>query len=448
MAHADDTTDPGAVFDEDAERAVLGAVMLNDACLIDLGELRPTDFYRESHRVIFRSILAVADGGGSVDLLSTMERLKIDGQVKTAGGGGYLSELSGFCPTASNAAYYADRVLAAARIREMQALARRVTYEAHKPHESVEAWIAGIASAAADLSMRSTTGELIKPLAEAMEQARAIAERLSEARANGVPDSEFRIPLPWPYVQECTGGLGAWLVFFSALRKSGKTTSALQIAAHAGALGVPGLIVSLEMPDEELGAWGLGHIGKVDRSRVARGDLDAAGWDRVNGALIESRTLPIYLASPRGMTIADIIRHAEANAARLGLRYVLVDYLELVDAVDLGRHATTEAGLSDTAKRMKLSARHSGLTWIVLAQLNSLGQMRGSRALENHCDLEIRLETEEREVIGYGRPYTMRSNLFRHGEPFKAHGHFIGSTGRFNEIGPVSDYTPNEEDGF
>jgi len=92
----------------EAESSVLGGILLeNDAVNIVLELLRPEDFYRESHRKVFRAMIELTDRSEPVDLITLSEYLKSRGELDAVGGSAYLASLADFVPTAANIAYYA-----------------------------------------------------------------------------------------------------------------------------------------------------------------------------------------------------------------------------------------------------------------------------------------------------------------------------------------------------
>ena len=77
-----------------AEQSVLGAMLLDKEAVV-VGEdlLRPEDFYKEAHAVIFTAILNLAHQGREVDILTVSEELRRMGRLEDVGGVLYVSEL-------------------------------------------------------------------------------------------------------------------------------------------------------------------------------------------------------------------------------------------------------------------------------------------------------------------------------------------------------------------
>jgi replicative DNA helicase len=72
--------------------------------------LRPEDYYRDRHRVIYTAMLDLADRGEPVDLVTVTNKLSSMGKLDDVGGASYLAELPNFVPTSAHAGSYAEIV--------------------------------------------------------------------------------------------------------------------------------------------------------------------------------------------------------------------------------------------------------------------------------------------------------------------------------------------------
>lgn len=109
----------------DAERSVLGGVLLDNAALNDILEvLKPEDFYRDAHRKVFEAMCALSSRGEPIDRVTLKDALTALGAYETVGGEDFIDLLDKLVPAAANLAYYATIV-------HEKALARRVIEAAH-----------------------------------------------------------------------------------------------------------------------------------------------------------------------------------------------------------------------------------------------------------------------------------------------------------------------------
>lgn len=126
------TDDP--MVNENAESAVLGAVLLDPSLLTAVSRLRPGDFHNPRHSLIFTAILETHDtADGKADAIAVLETLRQRGEVDRAGGAPYLHTLVQSCPTAMQAPYYARLVQQAAQRRDILLNARRLVQAAEHP---------------------------------------------------------------------------------------------------------------------------------------------------------------------------------------------------------------------------------------------------------------------------------------------------------------------------
>ena len=95
----------------DAESAVLGALLLSkDALDVVIQVLKPADFYRQAHKVLFETISAMSSEGQEVDVLTLSHTLAKNGKLDLVGGMSALAQLSESVPSAANVEYYAQIV--------------------------------------------------------------------------------------------------------------------------------------------------------------------------------------------------------------------------------------------------------------------------------------------------------------------------------------------------
>ncbi len=116
-----------------AEQAVLGAVFLDSERLVEIKEfLSSDDFYKNAHKIIFRTMEKLSDARGAIDVLTIRSHLENQGELEAIGGIAYIAELATATPTAANAAYYAKIVAEKSLLRQ---LINRLTESVEKAYE-------------------------------------------------------------------------------------------------------------------------------------------------------------------------------------------------------------------------------------------------------------------------------------------------------------------------
>lgn len=104
----------------DAERSILGAVVLKNRAMLDvLPILRAEDFFLARHRLIYRAMEDLIAGGSPIDPISMMEVLGRRGELESAGGVAYLSQLADGLPCATNVEHYAGIVKEKSALRSI-----------------------------------------------------------------------------------------------------------------------------------------------------------------------------------------------------------------------------------------------------------------------------------------------------------------------------------------
>ena len=110
-----------------AEQSVLGGMLLSKDAIADVIEiLRPNDFYRPAHQVIYECILDLYGRGEPADPITVSAELERRGELLRVGGAPYLHTLIATVPTAANAAYYAEIVAEKAVLRRLVEAGTRI----------------------------------------------------------------------------------------------------------------------------------------------------------------------------------------------------------------------------------------------------------------------------------------------------------------------------------
>src|SRR5580765_462799 len=118
-------------YSEDAEQAVLSAMLMDQDAIVRAAELVDDSmFYAERHRRIFRSMVAITERGGVVDPLTLSEELSRKGELKAAGGKDYIGYLVDAVPTAANVEYHAQIVREKAILRRLIEVSTAIISEA------------------------------------------------------------------------------------------------------------------------------------------------------------------------------------------------------------------------------------------------------------------------------------------------------------------------------
>jgi replicative DNA helicase len=261
---------------EEAETSVVGTILLAEKALdrvvLEVG-LRPRDFYRERHRLIYTAILALRDLGRPIDALTVSEQLDRDGQLEEAGGKGYVHSLPNLVPAAGNVREYARIVSAHAKARRQLAAARAVQEAVYTQDErGVQLAIDRLLSAEIEERGGAIAGE---------ELANRLCARIEEgiAKAWALPFHEL--------TKRSSGGLHPGNVtLIGGWTSHGKSAVAGQIAIDAAYQGAKcRYYLTADMTTEEAALRVVSYWTGISYSRLLLGDLKEIEWPKFTEAM-------------------------------------------------------------------------------------------------------------------------------------------------------------------
>ena len=128
MATRDSTLVKGLPSNVDAERSVLGAILLDNAAYNQAAShLSPDDFFLDSHRRLFTRIMGLADRSRPIDLVTLCEDLMQNSELESVGGATYISSLTDGLPRFANIEHYAKIVKDKAMLRRLIQISNTIT---------------------------------------------------------------------------------------------------------------------------------------------------------------------------------------------------------------------------------------------------------------------------------------------------------------------------------
>lgn len=350
----------------EAERAVLGSVLIDPACLDAVGAIvQPGDFYRESHACLLTSMLAVTRAGRDIDTITVADDLRRLGVLDIVGGLPYLAGLLDQVPSASNVAHYAKIVKDCARRRTIIGVTDRIRAGAYA--DICDADTLAVAAAAemgaatvAPVTVRAT------PIRDVVQLAVAEIGRMADSGA-----TMRGTPCGLTDLDRVLGGFEPGHMTILAARPSmGKTALGFTVArgvADAAKRGV--LFVSLEMSAVDIVFRMLAAESSLDATGLRNGKLDRDGWPMLFGAASRLSVLTIAFDDRSRVTAADVRSLARTAAAEPdGLGMIVVDYLQLLTAER--RVQNREREIAEISAALKAIAKDLGVHVLALAQLN------------------------------------------------------------------------------
>jgi replicative DNA helicase len=383
-----------------AEQSALGGMMLSSDAVADVTEIvRGLDFYMPKHEVIFDALLSLYSHGEPTDVIAVTDQLTKSGLLGRAGGAEYLHTLTGLVPTAANAGYYASIVAEKAVLRRLVEAGTRIVQMGYASEGEV---IDLVNNAQAEIY--GVTGgiesEDYVPLVEAIDTA---VEEIEIARGR---DGQLHgVPTGFAELDEMTNGLqGGQLIIVGARPAMGKSTLALDFARTAAVHHkMPTIFFSLEMGRSEIATRLLSAEASIPMHILRKGNMDDRDWTRLASVRGEIGDAPLYIDDSPNMTLVEIRAKCRKLSQRVGLKMIVVDYLQLMTS---GKKVESrQQEVSEFSRALKLLAKELQVPIIALAQLNrgpeqradkkpALSDLRESGSLEQDADIVILLHRE------------------------------------------------------
>ncbi len=391
----------------EAEMAVLGSMLVErDAVVKATDALKPEDFYKEIHRLIFEAILKLHNSNQEADVITVGDALKLSPTFQSSGGPALLVELTEKVPTSLHVEHYAKIVHEKSLLRTLIENARKISRDAQSGKMSADDLVDSAQEHFFSIGQRQTrreffsAGDLMQGAVESLEQMAKSGNMITG------------IPTGYVELDAMTSGFQPSNLIIVAGRPSmGKTTLVLNMAEHASIdKKIPVVFFSLEMSSQELSLRLLCSKAMLNMGEIRRGYMARKNWPRITTTASEIAEAPLYFDFTTSPTILELRSAArryahdmERKGQKLGM--IIIDYLQLMRGD--GRQENRQQEISDISRGLKGLARELNVPVIALSQLNrkpedkgregrpQLSDLRESGALEQDADLVMAIYREE-----------------------------------------------------
>ncbi|MFT5463024.1 MAG: replicative DNA helicase [Planctomycetota bacterium] len=364
---------------EEAEKAVLGAVLLDPEILSDVTDLlKADDFWDKRHAAIFASVQALSDASSPIDFVSVGEALKARGEFVKVGGAEYLVQLAHSVTTSAHALYHAQMVADTATLRgvikESTAMVREA-YDTSPDGESVRNLLDACEQRMYRIARREE-GSGVGPIHEAIQDT---FRRLDAATHR---DGLTGITTGFLDLDQLLCGLNKGELIILAARPSmGKTAFALNLVEHA-ALSRPEwldgakptvLLFSLEMGRQQLVSRMLCCLARVDAHRLRTGRIPPEDRTELTNAAEVLGQSNIFIDDSSALSMMSLRSRARRLKAKQGLELIVVDYLQLLT---FPKSENRLQEISNISRSLKGLSRELDVPVVALAQLSRAVEMR------------------------------------------------------------------------
>ena len=376
-----------------SEQAVLGSIFINPDKMVEVTEhLKPDDFYRPAHKILFKAMMSLADRGEAIDIVTVKSMLEANNELNLVGNVSYLAEIINAVPTSSNAEHYAKIVAKKAQLRAIIGNLSDSIGNAYDEDMDIDEIIAKTEQSLLKVSQASNKGSFRPIHYVLLENHTKIEERSNRSSEITGIETGF-----YDFDKLTTGLHEDNLIILAARPAMGKTAFALNIAQNVATKANRTVaIFSLEMGAESLVERMLSAEGAIPNHHIRTGALSTDEWERLVYAQSRLAEAPIFIDDSAGVGISDIRARARRLAQETsGLGLIVIDYLQLIT----GRKTDNrQQEVSEISRQLKIIAKELKVPVIALSQLSRsveqrqdkrpiMSDLRDSGSIEQDADI-------------------------------------------------------------
>ncbi|MEE8131643.1 MAG: replicative DNA helicase [Candidatus Paceibacterota bacterium] len=392
--------------DVDAERSVLGALMLDKNAVIQVADLiTSNDFYKPVHSQIFEVILDLFNKSEPIDILSVTSRLKEKKQLSEIGGSGYLTDLINSVPTASHVQHYAETIKNKRVLRDLIHTSAEITEQVFNSSENTEELLDKIEKQIFAIAQKSRVQNFV-PVKDELKEAYERIEKLHQGE-KGLRG----ITTGFDEIDHYLSGLQrSDLIVLGARPSLGKTTFVLDIARQAAAkANVPVGVFSLEMSREQVIDRLISAEAQVALWKLRTGRLtEELDFEMIQEALDRLSKIPIFIDDTPSPNIIQMRSMARRLQAEQGLGLLIVDYIQLIQPRTASENMVQQ--FTEISHGLKALARELNIPVLAVSQFSRgieqregkiprLSDLRETGALEQDSDVVMFIYRKDRDKI-------------------------------------------------
>ena len=390
---------------DEAEKALLGAILINNAVLDRVSEfLLPEHFFFPAHGRIYGACLKLREAQRVADPVTLRDLFAQDGDLQDIGGGEYLADLAAGIISVVSADDYARMIFDLHLRRRLIDLGEEIVNDAYKPDIDRDSE-QQIRDAEDRLYTLANFGDFrsgFKAFSNIVDAALGIAEKAlkRDTHLSGVTTGLIDM-------DRMLGGLQqSDLVILAGRPSMGKTALATNIAFNAGKThlakqGREGAVVgffSLEMSAEQLATRILSDEAHIPSEKIRKGEIRKADFPNLAEAAATIRQVPLFVDDTAGLTISQLRTRAMRLQRQHNLGLIVVDYLQLMRPSGLSRSDNRVQEISEITRGLKLVAKDLNVPVVALSQLSraveqredkrpQLSDLRESGSIEQDADV-------------------------------------------------------------
>jgi replicative DNA helicase len=404
MAASDIALEKGLPSNIDAEKFVLGAILLDDSNFVQVaGLLEVEDFSLEKHKRIFLRMRDLAERGERIDRITVANELMKQNQLESVDGLSYLVSLDDGLPQIFSLDSYVKIVKDKSTLRRIVFASQKLIDRCIIGQEEPEEILAGAEETILKLGESRARDTLVN------------TEQILASFEGGInvfldPSKRIKgISTGFTKFDEMTAGMHEGELIILAARPSmGKTALALNIAHHVATnMHDPKTVAvfSLEMSADSLLTRMICASSLIDQQKFRAGYLNQDERRKLQMELGRLVQAPLWIDDTSGTNLMDVHAKLRRLKAEQGLGLVIIDYLQLMSS--RGRTENRNQEVSAISRGLKLMAKEMRVPFLVLSQLSrapetrpgdhrpQLSDLRESGSIEQDADLVMFIYREE-----------------------------------------------------
>jgi len=378
---------------QEAERAVLGALLLNDEYVPHVSELLlASDFYNNAHKVIFETILEVSQNNQRIDIITLQNELEKKGELENVGGIIYLMSLQEDIPSAGLITQHAKIIKEKSILRELINSATEIITNCYSQDEKeIESVLDEAEQTIFQISNKRTQQNFV----QLNIWLKKTFQHLSDIKSNN--KGITGVISGFQKLDEMTSGFqNSDYIVLAARPSMGKTALALNIAAQAASQGITVGIFSLEMAAEQLTLRLLSAESNVAHHHIRNATITSDEWIELTNVAAHLGNIKMFIDDTPMVSITDLRAKARKLKVEHNLGFIVVDYLQLLHASK--RHENRHQEVSTISRSLKAIAKELEVPVLALSQLSRavdsrmdkrpmLSDLRESGAIEQDADV-------------------------------------------------------------
>jgi len=373
--------------DLNAEAGVLSACLIDKYAIVKAlsGNLNESDFYRHSHKMVFRAILGLYQDSIEVDIITLSNRMKKTETFEKAGGFEFINGLTSVVLSSTNVDYHIDIVKETSRLRQFSLLSKTMADDK------------GLSSA--ELCQKYNS-EVAKIMSDSGDNTVSVGEVATEIEKKYDEGVELLTTFPTyldnidHFVRMSAGNV----VVIASRPSMGKSSLARHLAYNWSSIGRNRvLVMTLEMDKSEFTVGMQSMAGNIPSEKIygrTMNEYEASRFISVNNTL---RIAEIEINDSGKVTPEMFRQICDKNRAE-GKKFDvgIIDYLQQMSAI--GNFGSRQQEISEISRQLKIIAKEENMLIIALSQLNRqlesredkrplLADLRESGAIEQDADI-------------------------------------------------------------